>query len=67
MSDITAFEAATACAVAAGAAECAPELYGYFHVYAASPGIALKAIGFELNAAYIDIAAKHRLAQGVLL
>jgi len=26
-----------------------------------------KAIGFELNAEYIDIAAKHRLAQGVLL
>ncbi len=42
MSDITALEAATACAVAAGAAECAPEVYGYFHVYAASPGIALR-------------------------
>ena len=26
-----------------------------------------KAVGFELNAEYIDIAAKHRLAQGVLL
>jgi len=26
-----------------------------------------KAIGFELSAAYIDIAAKHRLAQGVLV
>lgn len=26
-----------------------------------------KAVGFELNADYIDIAAKHRLAQGVLL
>lgn len=26
-----------------------------------------RAIGFELNASYIDIAAKHRLAQGVLL
>jgi DNA modification methylase len=26
-----------------------------------------RAIGFEMNASYIDIAAKHRLAQGVLL
>ena len=26
-----------------------------------------KAVGFELNAEYIDIAAKHRLSQGVLL
>lgn len=26
-----------------------------------------KAIGFELNASYIDMAAQHRLAQGVLL
>lgn len=44
MSDITALEAATACTAAAGAAECAPELYSYFHVYAASPGIALKMV-----------------------
>jgi len=29
--------------------------------------LARKSIGFELNADYIAIAAKHRLAQGVLL
>ena len=44
MSDITAFEVATACTVAAGAGEASPELYGYFHVYAASPGIALRIV-----------------------
>jgi len=44
MSDLTAFEVATACTVAAGAGEASPELYGYFHVYAASPGIALKIV-----------------------